>query len=78
MIHEGKQAVAVALEYDNETAPRVSATGFGKIAEQIIEIAYENGVYLAYANWAGAAGEAGARPLDGSGRSGGDAADRSV
>lgn len=46
MIHEGKQAVAVALEYDNETAPRVSATGFGKIAEQIIEIAYENGVYI--------------------------------
>ena len=37
---------AVALEYDGENAPRVSATGRHEIAEEIIRIAKENDVPL--------------------------------
>ena len=37
---------AIALEYDGESAPRVSATGQDDVAEQIIEIAREFGVPL--------------------------------
>lgn len=36
--------IAVALEYDGENTPTVTARGFGDIAQQIIQIAEENGV----------------------------------
>ena len=38
--------VAVALSGDDagETAPRITAKGHGKVAEQILEIAFERGV----------------------------------
>ncbi|CAK0765007.1 flagellar biosynthesis protein [uncultured Gammaproteobacteria bacterium] len=41
-----KRPVAVALRYeDGSTAlPRVVATGHGKVAEQILELAFANGV----------------------------------
>lgn len=41
-----RRAVAVALEYDPAVAdaPRVTATGKGLLAEQILEIAFANGV----------------------------------
>ncbi len=37
---------AVALDYDlgSETAPRVVARGYGKVAEQILELAFANNV----------------------------------
>jgi len=38
--------IAVALEYDGENAPIVSARGVGPIADQIIKIAREQGVPL--------------------------------
>ena len=38
--------LAVALFYDGETAPRVTAKGAGDIAEQIIEIARKHKVPL--------------------------------
>ncbi len=38
--------LAVALRYDGEGAPRVSATGKGSVAQKIIEIAKENDVPL--------------------------------
>ena len=41
-----ERAIAVALEKDPETeAPaRITASGYGKVAEQILEIAFANGV----------------------------------
>ena len=39
-------AKAVALFYDGETAPRVSAKGSGDIAEEIIRIAKEHDIPL--------------------------------
>jgi flagellar biosynthesis protein len=36
--------VAVALSYDNSSAPMVTAKGAGNVAERIEEIARENGV----------------------------------
>ena len=41
-----KEAVAVALKYiqEHDTAPRVVAGGRGSIAEQILQIAFANGV----------------------------------
>lgn len=36
--------VAVALRYDGDSAPQVTAKGRGALAEQIIKIAEENGV----------------------------------
>ncbi len=43
-----ENAVAVALEYEIGTrqAPRVTAKGYGAIAEQIIAIAEEHGVII--------------------------------
>lgn len=38
--------IAVALEYDGDNPPTVSAHGTGKIAEHIMKIANENGVPL--------------------------------
>ncbi len=35
---------AVALTYDQESPPRLSASGRGHVAEQILQIAFENGV----------------------------------
>ncbi len=37
---------AVAVKYENESIPRVVATGEGSTAEKIIEIAEEHGVVL--------------------------------
>lgn len=37
---------AVALEYDGKNAPRVTATGRGAVAQQIIDVAREHGVPL--------------------------------
>lgn len=37
---------AIALEYDGENAPVVTASGEGKIAEEIIRIAREHGIPL--------------------------------
>ena len=44
--HPRKEAVAVALDYDpaRDRAPKVRAGGRGEIAEQILEIAFANGV----------------------------------
>lgn len=36
--------LAIALEYDGERAPRVTAKGRNELAEQIIELAREHGV----------------------------------
>lgn len=38
--------VAVALLYDGENAPRITAKGQGELAEQILAIAEEHGVPL--------------------------------
>lgn len=37
---------AIALQYDGENAPTVSATGEGALAEEIIRIARENNIPL--------------------------------
>lgn len=37
---------AIALQYDGENAPTVTATGEGAIAEEIIRIAQEHGIPL--------------------------------
>lgn len=39
-------SIAVALHYDGETAPQVTAKGYGEIAEQIIAIAKHHDVPL--------------------------------
>ena len=41
-----KPLKAIALQYDGENAPIVTASGEGDIAEEIIRIAKENGVPL--------------------------------
>jgi len=41
-----KKSIAVALQYDGENTPTVSAHGFGDIASEIIKIAKEHGVPL--------------------------------
>lgn len=38
--------IAVALEYDGDSAPKVSAHGVGVIADEILKIAHEHGVPL--------------------------------
>lgn len=38
------QKVAITLEYDGESAPKVTAKGAGTLAEQIIKIAKENNI----------------------------------
>lgn len=38
--------LAVALEYERPNAPRVTAIGHDKLAEQIVELASEHGVPL--------------------------------
>ncbi len=44
--HINKPDVAVALLYDGENAPRITAKGRGELAEQIIALAEEYGVPL--------------------------------
>jgi flagellar biosynthesis protein len=41
-----KPATAVALHYDGEQAPRVTAKGQGLVAEKILELAEEHGIPL--------------------------------
>lgn len=41
-----KLPIAIALEYDEASAPVVNAKGTGELAKRIIEIAKENNVYL--------------------------------
>lgn len=41
-----KPMTAVALHYDGKEAPRVTAKGTGKIAEEIIALAKEHGIPL--------------------------------
>lgn len=43
---KSNQPMAIALEYDGENAPQVTAKGHGEIAEKIIEIAKQNNVSL--------------------------------
>jgi len=46
MINKTQQRIAVALEYDGETAPKVTAKGMNDIADKIINIATEHGIPL--------------------------------
>lgn len=48
MIETNDNKLAVALEYETGTreAPRVTAKGYGAIAEQIIAVAEENGIVI--------------------------------
>ena len=46
MKHYRTPLKAIALKYDGENAPTVTATGEGAVAEEIIRIARENGVPL--------------------------------
>ena len=41
---DGQRQVAVALHQEQAGAPRVIAKGHGKLAEQILEIAFDRGV----------------------------------
>ena len=38
--------IAVALEYDGENTPQVTAKGFGELAEQILSLAERQGIPL--------------------------------
>ena len=40
------QPLAVALQYDGDSAPRVTAKGRDQVAEQIIELARQHGIPL--------------------------------
>ncbi len=44
--HKTDSDVAVALLYDGENTPRITAKGRGELAEQIIALAEEHGVPL--------------------------------
>lgn len=46
MIFENEPLRAVALKYDGENAPTVTASGEGEIADEIIRIVREHGVPL--------------------------------
>ena len=43
---ENEQPVAVALHYDGENAPKVTAKGYGELAQEIINIAHEHNIPL--------------------------------
>ncbi len=45
-MNENKTLKAIALQYDGDNAPIVTASGEGDIAEEIIRIAKEHGVPL--------------------------------
>lgn len=46
MKNELQHSLAVALQYDGETAPKVTAKGTNEIAEQIIELAKKHNIPL--------------------------------
>lgn len=46
MADDNKIDTAVALNYDGETAPKVTASGINDVAEEIVRIAKENNVHL--------------------------------
>lgn len=46
MYQPNKKAVALKYEQDKPGAPFVLATGKGLIAEQILKLAEENGIYI--------------------------------
>ena len=46
MITNSTNRIAVALKYDGETAPKVTAKGMNDIADKIIEVATEHGIPL--------------------------------
>ena len=46
MIYNTQKRIAVALEYDGETAPKVTAKGMDDVADKIIDIATEYGIPL--------------------------------
>jgi flagellar biosynthesis protein len=46
MRKKSKSKTAVALHYDGEHAPQVTAKGQGQVAEQIIALAKEHGIPL--------------------------------
>ena len=46
MIYNTQKRIAVALEYDGETAPKVTAKGMDDVANRIIDIATEHGIPL--------------------------------
>lgn len=46
MTNDNNPLRAVALKYDGENAPTVTASGEGNIAEEIIRIAHEHGIPL--------------------------------
>lgn len=46
MTNNKQNRIAVALEYDGESAPTVTAKGVNQVADKIIEIANEHGIPL--------------------------------
>ena len=46
MITNMTNRIAVALEYDGETAPKVTAKGMNDIADKIIDVATQHGIPL--------------------------------
>jgi flagellar biosynthesis protein len=46
MITNTTNRIAVALEYDGETAPKVTAKGMNDIADKIIDVASQHGIPL--------------------------------
>lgn len=46
MITNTPNRIAVALEYDGETAPKVTAKGMNDIADKIIDVASQHGIPL--------------------------------
>lgn len=46
MNNNGQTRIAVALEYDGETAPKVTAKGVNEVADKIVDIAAEHGIPL--------------------------------
>ncbi len=46
MITNTTNRIAVALEYDGETAPKVTAKGMNDIADKIIDVATQHGIPL--------------------------------
>ena len=46
MSYNTQKRIAVTLEYDGETAPKVTAKGLDDMADKIIDIATEHGVPL--------------------------------
>lgn len=41
---QAKQKLAIALKHDAGTTPRVTATGRGKLAEKMLEVAFSHGI----------------------------------